>query len=771
VASLADPVVAVLERLQGVKPAGQAQWMARCPAHDDRCASLSVSRGEGGRCLLHCHAGCTLEDVCRAISMEPKDLFVAEYHQQVGKTSRIVAKYDYRDESGTFLFQVVRFEPKDFRQRRPDGRGGWTWNTKGTRRVLYRLPELLAAGSSAWVFVVEGEKDADNLAALGLVATCNAGGAGKWQDDYTETLRGRRVAIVPDRDGPGWDHAEDVAGRLRETAAAVRIVDLGHAECFEGKDVSDWIAWRDACTGDELAAALVAMAEVAPEYQPELATPVDKSPRWQTFPVDTLPPACRRFVREAAEALGVDASYVALPLLAGLAAAIGNTRRIALSRTWTAPPVVWAGIVGESGTLKSPAIKMALAPILKRQATAMDEHQAAMARYKAEMHAHRLAMKDWERTGRKAGEEAPVEPDRPVMQRLYCSDTTVEALAERLQDAPRGLLVARDELSGWLGSFGQYKQGRGRDEANWLSMFDACSLMVDRKNPDKPTLYVPRAAVCIAGGIQQGILRRMFTAEHYESGLAARILFTMPPRRAKQWTDREVSKMTEEHLAEVFATLWQLAPTVSDGEVAKPLDLPLVDEARPVWADFVNAHGQETADVSGPVAAAFSKLEGYAARLALVLSLARWAENPGVLGIGPAAVDVESIRAGIEIVEWAKNETRRIYLMLSEDDEERERREVLEVVERRGGAITVRQLQQSRLHDLKAEEAEEILAAMVADGLGRWVDVPPGRKGGRPTRYFHVQQARSDRHPIEPISCSNETVPNETPLNPEKYEV
>lgn len=760
-ADFADPVAAVLERLQGVKSAGQSKWMARCPAHDDRRASLSVSRGEDGRCLLHCHAGCALEAVCRAISMEPKDLFVAEHHQQARTTSRIVATYDYRDESGTLLFQVVRFDPKNFRQRRPDGKDGWTWNTKGARRVLYRLPELLVADAGAWVFIVEGEKDAESLVALGLVATCNSGGAGKWQDAYTEALRGRRVAIIPDRDGPGWDHAEDVAGRLRGTAATVRIVDLGQAEGFEGKDVSDWITWRDACTGDELASALVAMANAAPEYQPESATPVTQSCRWQMFPVDVLPPACRRFVCEAAEALGVDATYVVMPLLAGLAAAIGNTRRIALTRTWTAPPVVWAGIVGESGTLKSPAIKMALAPVLKRQAEAMDEYREAMGRYKTEMHAHRLAMKAWERTGHKAGDDAPVEPDRPVMQRLYCSDTTVEALAERLQDAPRGLLVARDELSGWLGSFGQYKQGRGRDESNWLSMFDAGSLMVDRKTADKPIFYVPRAAVCIAGGIQPGILRRMFTAEHYESGLAARFLLTMPPRQAKHWTGREVSQATEQSLVEVFTTLWGLAPMNTDGEPAKPFDLPLVDEAIPVWADFVNAHGREAAAMSGPLAAAFSKLEGYATRLALILSLAKWAENPGELGIGPAAVDLESIQAGIEIVEWAKNETRRIYAMLSEDDEERGRREVLELINRRGGSITVREVQQF-VHFDSADDAEAVLVAMVADGLGHWVEKPTGPRGGRPTRHFRLHGADSAE---TGASCY------ETPLNPKENEV
>jgi len=751
-ATFADPVAAVLSRLQGVKQCGPAQWEARCPAHDDRHASLSVARGEEGRCLLHCHAGCSLDAVCRAMGVEPKDLFATP--PEAGPTERrITAAYDYHDESGTLVFQVVRFEPKDFRQRRPDGKGGWVWNLKGVRRVLYRLPELLAAGLGAWVFVVEGEKDADNLAALGLAATCNPGGAGKWQDGYSEALRGRRVAIIPDLDDPGWAHAQDVARRLRGKAAAVRIVDLGQSPGFEGKDVSDWLEAHDAQATEDLARALVEMAERTPV--PGAASPAAQACRWRSFPADALPPVCRRFVREAADALGVDASYVALPVLAGLASAIGNTRRIALNRTWVAPAVVWAGIIGESGTLKSPAIKVALAPVYKRQAQALEAHRAAMDQYKADAHDHRLAMKDWERTGRKAGEAAPPAPERPVMARFYCSDVTVEALADRLEEAPRGLLVIRDELSGWLGSFGQYKQGKGRDEANWLQMFDAATLMVDRKTGDRPTIHVPRAAVCIAGGIQPGILRRMFTAEHYESGLAARFLLAMPPKRAKQWTDREVSRLTEQGMEGVFAALWRLAPRIADGDRAGPLDLPLADDARPLWVEFVNTHGRETADLAGPLAAAFSKLEGYAARLALVLCLARWAEDPNTLGDGPAAVDAASVEAGIAIAEWAKHETRRIYAVLSETGEERSAREVLELVQRRGGSITARELQQAKHFDA-AEDAEAALAEMVADGLGEWVPVPSGARGGRPTRRFRL---------LPGVSADADPAANETPEN------
>ncbi len=141
---------------------------------------------------------------------------------------RIAATYPYTDEAGALLYEVVRLaNPKSFRQRRPDGRGGWIWNMAGARRVLYRLQDTIAAiEADRRVFVVEGEKDADRLAALGLDATTNAGGAGNWRSAYTEKLRGARVAILPDNDEPGRRHAESVAAALANVADDVRIVAL-----------------------------------------------------------------------------------------------------------------------------------------------------------------------------------------------------------------------------------------------------------------------------------------------------------------------------------------------------------------------------------------------------------------------------------------------------------------------------------------------------------------------------------------------------------------
>ena len=182
--------------------------------------------------------------------------------------SKIVETYDYRSAEGNAVFQLVRYDPKDFRQRRPDRAGGYVWNLKGIERVLYRLPELLAADPSEAIFVSEGEKDADRLAALGLTATTNPEGAGKWRDEYTATLVGRHVAILPDNDKEGRKHAEKVARSLYGRAASVRVVALPGLP--EKGDVSDWLNAGN--TVEEL----LRIAEAMPEWEPP--TPPAETP-------------------------------------------------------------------------------------------------------------------------------------------------------------------------------------------------------------------------------------------------------------------------------------------------------------------------------------------------------------------------------------------------------------------------------------------------------------------------------------------------------------
>ena len=141
----------LLPRLDGVRP-GSKGWIARCPAHEDRHASLSVCIGDEGRTLLKCFAGCENGAIVNALGLTMADLMPKRDGARVrGSARRASAEYTYRDEAGRVLFEVVRYDPKEFRQRRPDGNGGWFWRLDGTRRVLYRLPELLAAGPAKGV--------------------------------------------------------------------------------------------------------------------------------------------------------------------------------------------------------------------------------------------------------------------------------------------------------------------------------------------------------------------------------------------------------------------------------------------------------------------------------------------------------------------------------------------------------------------------------------------------------------------------------------------
>jgi AAA domain-containing protein len=246
----------LLDHLQSVKRAKNG-YTAKCPGHDDQQASLSICAGNDGRVLLRCFAGCKVEQIVSAVGLTLADLFP----RNGNGARKIVATYDYQDERGTLLFQSVRYEPKDFTQRRPDGHGGWVWNLAGVRRVPYRLRELLTADPSETVFLDEGEKDTDNLRKIGLTATTNPQGAGKWRKEYSQYLAGRVVVILPDNDEAGEQHALQVARALLPVAAAVKIVRLPGLP--PKGDVSDWLAQGH--TKEEL----IAMVGAAPVLQEE----------------------------------------------------------------------------------------------------------------------------------------------------------------------------------------------------------------------------------------------------------------------------------------------------------------------------------------------------------------------------------------------------------------------------------------------------------------------------------------------------------------------
>jgi len=239
-------VLAALEDLKGPSPGGS--YTARCPAHDDVSPSLSIRQGDGGKILLRCHAGCSFDAIKDALAARGVSLNGAppSRPQAPNTTERTLeTTHRYRDAAGTLVYEILRFrEPsgKTFRARRPDGNGGQVWNLTGVQPVPYRLPELVeAVRTGRPIFVVEGEKCAEALATVGLVATCNHGGAGKWTSAHAAHLKGaRRVVILPDHDEPGRKHAEQVARSLVGFASDVRVVPMPGLPA-KG-DVVDWFA-------------------------------------------------------------------------------------------------------------------------------------------------------------------------------------------------------------------------------------------------------------------------------------------------------------------------------------------------------------------------------------------------------------------------------------------------------------------------------------------------------------------------------------------------
>jgi len=224
-----------LTLLKGVKQMRDGQYLALCPGHHDTEPSLSIREADG-KILVKCFSGCELIDILKPLGLEAKELFLNS-RKTKPEHREIEAVHRYTDANGK-PFEVVRFRPKAFAQRRPDGKGGYVWNLNGIVPTLYHEDNLKKAKENAeHIYVVEGEKDADRLWGFGLVATTNPMGAGKWRPEYSNTLANAEVIILPDKDQAGRNHAADVAASLYSKAKSLKVVELPGP----GKDVSEWL--------------------------------------------------------------------------------------------------------------------------------------------------------------------------------------------------------------------------------------------------------------------------------------------------------------------------------------------------------------------------------------------------------------------------------------------------------------------------------------------------------------------------------------------------
>lgn len=689
---------AILDRLRGVERAGTG-WLAFCPAHhDERRRSLSVGIGDDGKTLLKCHAaGCTAEQIAAAVGMTLADLRGTNGDRPVRR--QVVATYDYTDESGALLYQSVRLEPKDFRQRRPDGQGGWTWNLADVPSVPYRLPELAEAPR---VFVAEGEKDVDALAGLGFVATCNHGGAGKWRDEHTQALVSAsvpEVVVLPDNDAAGEKHAAIVACSC--SAAGLRVKVMRLPDLPNKGDVSDYIATERVAgrTEAEIRAALETLADAAPVFVPanaEFALAAsaietaagDPWPAPQPIPAELpavppfdadrlLPPVLAQWTVDVTERAQCPPEFAAIGALVAAGAVVGRqvTIRPKCRDDWSAVPNLWGLGIGQPGVMKSAAMAESLRGVHHLCTEARKAHKDALAAHGfniVEAKARRAAVEKKLKAAAEKNEptdglrqefEAAVVPDPPVERRYLVNDSTVEKLGALLNEHPNGLLLFRDELSGLLRSMD--REGHENDRAFYCEAWNGTGRYVyDRIG--RGTLHVEAACVSILGAIQPAplaaYLREAFGAGQ-DDGLIQRFQLMVYPDIARDWrnVDRWPDSDARRRVVDVFKALDRLDPETIAAHRDADDELPFLrftPEAQVRFDDWrANLEKRLRTDDDHPILTShLAKYRSLCPSLALLFHLIDCVDR----GLGGPVSDAAVERA-ISWCEFLEPHARRVY--------------------------------------------------------------------------------------------------------------
>lgn len=759
---------------------GGRSW--QCPAHEDRAPSLSVARGtKGADVVLHCHAGCTTEDVVAALGLTLADLYDEPAQKKDSRPVK-VAEYPYCDENGELLYKVARYSPKTFRQFAADG----TPSVKGIRRVPYRLPAVLAeARAGGLVLVVEGEKDVDNLAAAGVVATCNAGGAGKWTDDHTRHLLGAgEVVVVADKDGPGRAHAAQVAESLQRAGITHRVV-----EPAAGKDVSDHLA---AGLGF---AELVAVASTAPpkndpsnsskpvedlwegfagiagieneggyaSWDDPLPVPTFRVPAFPTDALGDLAP----WVKAQSASLNVSEDLVALSALGAISAAVGGRRRVHVKDGWSDENVCLylLGLAGSSAR-KTPALDAASAPIRERAGELREDLRAEVEQNEQMIRITEAEMLAVERSvsqGKKDKVDAHAVLDdlrtlreKPGLPKPLAGDVTLEALG-KLMGANGGRMAIMESEAGFFKACaGQYGNGKA-DISLILKAYTGTSHDIDRVM--RGNTWMAHTALTIVLIIQPGMVEHMEkdNPEFKSSGFLNRFLPALPAPMPPGTFDTpavpaEIRDDYDRRIRRIFDRIWT-AENIGT--------MHLTADARKRFADFYNEVEQRKAEAGDlhDLAEWAGKLCGQIIRLAACLALY---DDHGTAEIGD-----DTMRRALDLAPYFIDHARAVFALMSRDGDAGRKllRDILDRLRSLAdneGLVTERKVRESfrGRHGVDAEVIHEALHNLEDLGWIAEVPAPPrraGQRGAKPSPKY-------DLHPrILAGAVAPQPRPKETP--------
>ncbi len=517
------------------------------------------------------------------------------------------------------------------------------WKHKDGRKIprnagsaaLLNLVDATRDTDSA-VVVCEGELDALSAYAQGFHAVSGTAGAGTFNPEWArliaemEPAQENGVVVAYDGDEKGRSNAPDTAEALHGAGLEPRVASLP-----DGKDVNDVLV--EGGSTDLHAHLAEADSYTPPEPELDVSEPATKEEEdgreYEPFPIGALPDAVEKYVRASTRALGEEMppAMVGVPTLSVLAGAIGNSAKLRLKKSWTEPATLWSAIVAPSGSTKSPAFSHALRPIYKREAEAKKEYERELANWKAQ--------------------EDPDPRDKPTRTRFRTGDATPEAVVKVLEDNPRGVLLARDEIGAWIGSFDRYVNGAA-DLQFWIEVWGGIQASRDRAGEGNTTITDP--VVPVTGTIQPGTLKEKLGEIHFDTGFASRLILCQPPTRPKRWTEADVS----ETVRVIYEKLLQLLYDTPSG-----MEVGLSPGAKELWIDYYNSANASLEDrPEGPLRAVAAKGITHTARLALVLHRCRQASGEVPTGEDSTApVTEETMQGALRLGEWLTEETLRVY--------------------------------------------------------------------------------------------------------------
>jgi hypothetical protein len=418
---------------------------------------------------------------------------------------------------------------------------------------------------------------------------------------------------------------------------------------------------------------------------PELEKPVIVEP----LPVDIFPVPVARLIREGAKAIGCAPDFLGMTVLPVTGTAIGRSVTLRIKEDYFASPVFYVANISKPGDGKSPAMNAVVRPLWRIDETEHKRFKEAMQEYDRARDAFELAKKTRIRPQQDKAKRAkiqtaeaieeiddthefdlptePVPPIRPTLGRCVVDDATTESLAVILSENPRGLLLAKDELTALMGSLNQYKSGKGTDRQFFLSSWSGASIVVDRKGTvGREPFRVPHPHLGIVGGMPPDMLGELAESRSRDDGFVDRMLFAFPdPMPKLPWSDEGIPKETSEAWAEIVSVLWKRPMVVIEGKES-PQVIYFTPLAKEAWRAWYNSHQAERNRDDFPdwLQGPWAKMEQYAGRIALTLHMLHWAADPFRPESSIPDIEPQTVKDAARLVDYLKSNLRRVHSVM-----------------------------------------------------------------------------------------------------------